>query len=119
MLSCKHIVSRQQGRLRLSPLYVILFQRGRVVQTEQQTPDAWIGLLREPREPGQPLGPTHKAMMVEQFGRIFFGKSGLWWEKDLKRIVSKFGKQEVKKATMAQVIRDNTDADVHGNVFRL
>lgn len=88
-----------------------------VVQTEAQTPDAWIGLLREPRAPGQPLGPTHKAMMIEQFGRIFFGRRGQWWQRDLLRFVGIFGYKEVRQTSMAQIIRDNTDADVHGNVF--
>lgn len=91
------------------------------VQTERETPDAWIGLLREPRSGRQPLGPTHKRMMIEQFGRIFFGKRGLWWENNqgmYKRV--KVFEAEVKgNNVMAKVIRDNFGLNVRGNVFKL
>lgn len=89
-----------------------------VLQTEEHTPDAWIGLLKEPRQNGQPLGPTHKAMMVEQFGRILFGNRGMWWEKDLKRHVCVF-KSEVQKTTLAKVIEDNTDVNPPAKVFKM
>lgn len=88
-------------------------------RTEQETPDAWLGLLREPRGKGQPLGPTHKAMLIEQFGRIFFGRQGLWWQKHLNRHTRFFGDQEMNTVTMAQIIRDNTGADVHGDAFKM
>lgn len=49
------------------------------VQTENETPDAWLGLVREPKQGRNPLGPTLKAIMVEHFGRVFFGPEGNFW----------------------------------------
>ena len=52
------------------------------VQIESETPDAWLGLLREPKQGNDPLGPTLKAIMIEHFGRVFFGPEGNFWRDD-------------------------------------
>jgi len=50
------------------------------LQIEAETPDMWLGLLREPKLPGSPIGPTLRAVLVEQFHRSFFGPGGFYWE---------------------------------------
>eukprot|EP00892_Ulva_mutabilis_P006211 jgi/Ulvmu1/3962/UM180_0002.1 len=47
--------------------------------TEAQTPDLWLGLLREPKSAGAALPPTLRAVIVEQFHRSFFGPGGFYW----------------------------------------
>lgn len=78
----------------------------------------WLGLLREPRPAGQPLGPTHKAILVEQFGRSIFGPQGLWWKNDvqLKQLTTPFA-SEIESTTLEQVISTNTGASVSGDAF--
>lgn len=89
-----------------------------MVQVEAETPDMFLGLLREPRAPGSPLGPTHKAILAEQFGRAIFGPKGNWWKTDnkLKGLTSEFA-AEIDGTTLAQVITQNTGASVSGNAF--
>lgn len=79
----------------------------------------WLGLLREPRAAGQPLGPTHKAILTEQFGRTFFGPQGLWWKTDtrLKRFTKDFT-AEIESVTLGKVITDNTGVTVSGDAFK-
>eukprot|EP00892_Ulva_mutabilis_P005607 jgi/Ulvmu1/3418/UM016_0037.1 len=81
---------------------------------EAQTPDAWLGLLREPHT-GGPLPPTLRAIIVEQFHRSFFGPGGLFWgryQSDLGKYLS-----EVTASSYAKIISDNTGASLSGNVF--
>lgn len=67
------------------------FDSGSGLQTESETPDAWLGMLREPKECDQPLGPTVKAIVVEHFARTFFGPEGNYWENtNLKQFVQPF-----------------------------
>lgn len=85
---------------------------------EAETPDMFLGLLREPRAPGSPLGPTHKAILIEQFGRAIFGPNGNWWKTDsmLQGLTADFA-AEIDATTLAQVITENTGASVSGNAF--
>lgn len=78
----------------------------------------WLGLLREPRAPGSPLGPTHKAILTEQFGRTIFGPEGNWWKTDARlQNKVKFFTEEIEGVTLEQVISENTGAAVSGNAF--
>eukprot|EP00892_Ulva_mutabilis_P006084 jgi/Ulvmu1/3848/UM018_0064.1 len=85
---------------------------------ESETPDAWLGLLREPKAPGEVLPPTLRAIIVEQFHRSFFGRGGFYWKspKHLRRIRSY--ENEIADSTYAKIISANTKASVSGNVFK-
>eukprot|EP00892_Ulva_mutabilis_P008155 jgi/Ulvmu1/5711/UM024_0060.1 len=85
--------------------------------TEMQTPDAWLGLLREPKKPGSPIGPTLRAIILEQFHRTFFGPGGFYWKNRLSRVGSFVA--EIESATYADIITNNTNAAVSGNVFKV
>eukprot|EP00892_Ulva_mutabilis_P005677 jgi/Ulvmu1/3481/UM160_0003.1 len=85
--------------------------------TEMETPDAWLGLLREPKVPGSPLGPTLRAIIVEQFHRSFFGPGGFYWKNRLSSVGSFVA--EIESATYADMITANTNAVVSGNVFKV
>jgi hypothetical protein len=76
------------------------------LQVESETPDMWLGLLREPRPPGSPLG------------RTFFGPQGLWWKKDatMKSLTAPFA-AEIEATTLAGIITAHTGATVSGNAF--
>ena len=84
-------------------------------QTEAETPDAWIGLVREPRIPGNVFGPTQRAILVEQFHRSFFGPGGLFWRDDISAVGSFLA--EIEASTYATILAANTGAPVSGNVF--
>ena len=86
------------------------------MQTEAETPDAWLGLLREPKAPGAPLPPTLRAIMIEQFYRSFFGRRGNFW-RDFIRKVGGFV-EEIELTTYADIISLDTGASVTGNVFK-
>lgn len=85
--------------------------------TQATTPDAWLGLLREPKTLGSPLGPTLRAMMVDQFARTVFGPQGFFWANDISALGPFLA--EVQSSTYAQIIAANTDFPATGNVFRL
>ena len=85
------------------------------VQTEEQTPDAWIGMVREPRGSDEILGPTQRAIIVEQFHRSFFGPGGFYWRDNL-RAVGGFA-EEIAATRYSDIISANTGAVVSGNVF--
>ena len=85
------------------------------VQTELETPDAWIGLVREPRIAGNVFGPTQRAIIVEQFHRSFFGPGGLFWRRNTAALGPFL--REVEQSTYATIINANTNANVAGNVF--
>ena len=85
------------------------------MQVEAETPDLWLGLLREPKLPGSPLGPTLRAVLVEQFHRSFFGPGGFYWQDDL-AAVGGFA-TEISSSQYSDIIRANTGAAVFGNVF--
>lgn len=90
------------------------------LQVETETPDMWMGLLREPRTAGSPLGPTHKAILVEQFGRSIFGPQGFWWQTSYTmKKYTKFFTEEIESATLEKVISDNTGVTVSGNAFSM
>eukprot|EP00892_Ulva_mutabilis_P011638 jgi/Ulvmu1/8847/UM049_0029.1 len=83
-----------------------------------QTPMPFVGLLRENKNPGagKPVfGPTIRALLKEQFHRIFFGSGGDWWE-TRKADVAGF-EDEVAGATIAKVINANTRSFVQDNAF--
>eukprot|EP00892_Ulva_mutabilis_P006210 jgi/Ulvmu1/3961/UM180_0001.1 len=82
---------------------------------EAETPDLWLGLLREPKLPGSPIGPTLRAVMVEQFHRSFFGPGGFFWRENLPAIGG--FEAEISGSQYSDIIRANTDAAVFGNVF--
>lgn len=86
-------------------------------KVQRETPDMWLGLLREPRG-GRPLGPTHRAMMIDQFGRVLFGRRGNWWQYKMHRDTQHF-RQEIKRTSMAKIISDNFDVKLKGNAFKL
>lgn len=85
------------------------------VQVQAETPDAWLGLLREPKTTGQPLPPTLRAIMVEQFHRSFFGIGGRYWKSNMRRVHGFV--REIERSTYARIISANTDITVFGNVF--
>ena len=90
-----------------------------MVQVEAETPDMFLGLLREPRAPGSPLGPTHKAIMIEQFGRSIFGPWGKWWKTNRPMAhKTRFFTEEIESTTLEKVISDNTGAAVSGDAFK-
>ena len=86
------------------------------VQVAAETPDAWVGLLREPKAKSAPLPPTLRAILVEQFHRSFFGPGGHYW-KTFMRKVGRFA-NEIENSTYARIISANTGASVSGNVFK-
>eukprot|EP00892_Ulva_mutabilis_P005800 jgi/Ulvmu1/3592/UM017_0004.1 len=83
---------------------------------EAETPDAWLGLLREPKAAGTVLPPTLRAVLVEQFHRSFFGPRGFYW-RTIPRRVGRF-LSEVESSTFARIITANSNARVSGNVFK-
>eukprot|EP00892_Ulva_mutabilis_P000477 jgi/Ulvmu1/1042/UM104_0028.1 len=82
---------------------------------EAETPDLWLGLLREPTLPGSPIGPTLRAVLVEQFHRSFFGPGGFFWRDNLSLIGS--FEAEIDASQYSTIISANTAASVSGNVF--
>lgn len=89
------------------------------MQVEAETPDAWVGLLREPKASGEPLPATLRAILVDQFHRSFFGTGGFYWRRD-RGILSRISLYipEVQRSTYAAIIAANTGASVSGNVFK-
>eukprot|EP00892_Ulva_mutabilis_P005365 jgi/Ulvmu1/31/UM001_0033.1 len=87
------------------------------LSVEAETPDAWLGLLREPKVPGTPLGPTRRAILVEQFHRSVFGRGGFYWRNSAASLGEFL--PEVEASTYAQIIAANTGVAATGNVFRL
>lgn len=78
----------------------------------------FVALLRENRNPGgtKPVfGPTIRAVLAEQFHRIFHGSGGDWWE-DRMGDVAGF-EDEILGATIGAVINDNTRAFVQDDAF--
>ena len=78
----------------------------------------FIALLRENRNPGKfkpVFGPTIRAVVTEQFHRIFYSEDGDWWE-DRMDDVAGF-EDEIYDTTIASVINDNTDAFVQDDAF--
>ena len=86
------------------------------MQVEAETPDPWVGLLREPKAAGSPLPPTLRAILIEQFHRSFFGRGGFYW-KTFMRKVGRFA-NEIENSTYGRIISANTGASVSGNVFK-
>ena len=85
------------------------------LQIEAETPDMWLGLLREPKLPGSPIGPTLRAVLVEQFHRSFFGPGGFYWARN-RAAVGSFV-QDIESTRYSDIISAVTDAEVSGNVF--
>eukprot|EP00892_Ulva_mutabilis_P004032 jgi/Ulvmu1/1/UM001_0001.1 len=83
---------------------------------EAETPDLWLGLLREPKRAGSPIGPTLRAVLVEQFHRSFFGPGGFFWRRNLSAIGG--FESEISASRYSDIISANTGASVSGNVFR-
>jgi len=73
-----------------------------------ETPDAWLGLLREPKAARAPLPPTLRAIMIEQFHRIFFGRRGRHWRTILRKVGGFV--DEIDSSTYAAIISANTHA---------
>ena len=86
------------------------------LQVAAETPDAWVGLLREPKAMNEPLPPTLRAILVEQFHRSFFGRGGNHWRTFVRK-VGRFA-NEIENSTYAAIISANTGASVSGNVFK-
>ena len=86
------------------------------MQVERETPDAWLGLLREPKEKGAVLPPTLRAILVEQFHRTFFARPHNYWRTFMGKVRG-FAK-EIESTTYADIINANTGAKVSGNVFK-
>ena len=86
------------------------------VQVESETPDAWVGLMREPKAGGV-LPPTLRAIILEQFHRLFFGTGGLYWRDS----IGKLGPfvSEVEGSTYGEIISANIGMPVRGNVFKM
>ena len=85
------------------------------IQIEAETPDLWLGLLREPTVGGSPIGPTLRTVLVEQFHRSFFGPGGFYWRDNL-AAVGGF-EAEISATQYSDIISANTGATVSGNVF--
>lgn len=84
-----------------------------------ETPDSFMALLRENKTPSSTvLGPTLKAMLTEQFHRIFFAGDGDFWE-NRKPSVASF-ESEILETTLSRVIRTNVPAaPIPGNAFNM
>ena len=83
------------------------------VQTQASFPDAWIGLLKEPKTAeSAPLGPTLRAMFIDQFARTIFGKKGWFYGDDLAKTERFQG--EVETTKYGDVIALNTQVPVSG-----
>ena len=87
------------------------------VQIERETPDAWVGLMREPKQGDSPLPPTLRAIITEQFHRSFFGPGGFHWSQ-FPRKVAGF-RREIELSSYAKIIKANTNVKVSGNVFKV
>lgn len=75
--------------------------------------DLFPHLIGDRSPSGGVLGDTLRAIVLDQFARIFFASGGDWYEgKDLGQF-----DQEVRDCTLAQVINANTDANVQAKAF--
>lgn len=78
----------------------------------------FIGLLRDNKNfRKQVFGPVQRAILIEQFHRIFFGKGGDWWE-NRKDDISGF-ESEIHSATISSVINSNTRSFVQQHAFKV
>jgi len=77
--------------------------------------DAWMGLLCEDHAPGAMVGPTLRALFVDQFRRLRDGDR-FWYTSYLPPVMAQF----VEKQTLAQIIRRNTGiaGELQDDVFR-
>lgn len=74
--------------------------------------DLWVGILSEDPAPHSIVGPTAKAILVDQFERIRDGDR-LWYEN---RFYGKLLKA-LKMTKLSEVIERNTDINVSSNPF--
>ena len=90
------------------------------MQVEAETPDPWVGLLREPKAAGSPLPPTLRAILIEQFHRSFFGIGGNYWKSPANFFRVRSYADEIESSTYSKIIAANTGADVvsGSNVFK-
>lgn len=91
--------------------------------TEAETPDAWLGLLREPRKSSRNVfGPTLEALIIEHFARVLFGPHGNYFlarnplGRELRSKTQAF-RAEIFQTTMASVLSANSGANLRGNAF--
>jgi len=69
--------------------------------------DAWVGLLAEDHVPGSSLGPTHAAVLTDQFTRLRDGDR-YWYEIDG---FSWTELSQLKKTRLEDVLERNSDAE--------
>ena len=76
-----------------------------------------LALMKENDNPTDTFGPVVRAILTEQFHRLFFGSDGLWWEDDLSKVDG--FKDEIDATTLGTVLDDNLTPNFSGDVFRL
>ena len=84
--------------------------------------DLWVGGLAEDHAPGAMVGETIQKVLSDQFIRLRDGDR-FWYENDPFFKYHEDLMKEVKKTTLADIIRDNTsidddDDELRDNVFR-
>lgn len=86
--------------------------------------DLWVGALAEDHVPGGSVGPTVRAILADQFGRLRAGDR-FWYERNF----AGQDLQDLRNTTLTDILRRNTaltnlqqdsfffKADIHGIVF--
>jgi peroxidase len=67
--------------------------------------DPWVGMLSEDHEPGAAVGPTIKAVLVDQFERLRDGDR-FWYQNDPDLATMQ---DEIEQTSFTDIIRRNTD----------
>jgi len=96
-------------------------QRVRLFKTYEvvEDIDLFAGLLSERKQRGSELGQTTTCLLLEQFNRSRRGDR-FWYERDSLKGFTMEQLNEIRKATLAKVICDNSDgvASIQSNVFK-
>jgi peroxidase len=77
--------------------------------------DLWVGGLAEDRVPGALVGPTFRAILIDQFERLRDGDR-FWYQ----NVFSESEQAELESTTLSMVIVRNTDikaGEIGSNVF--
>jgi hypothetical protein len=78
----------------------------------------FVGSIQEmkTKPAGQSFGPLLKAIMTDQFHRVFFGAEGSFWE--FENNVKGF-ETDITDVKLGDIIRRNTKASVPNKVFTI
>ena len=82
--------------------------------------DLWAGALAEDHVPGAAVGPTLRAVILDQFQRLREGDR-FWFENDRYFLANPELLQEVRTTALADIIRRNTpiEDEISDNVFKV